>query len=66
MSSRNASRYPARKKPPTIEGAKVWKNRREFRAYLIFTLTTHGESLSPDPTYAQLREALDRLVARLP
>ena len=66
MPSRNASRYPARAPRIHVEGAKTWKPRREFRAYLIHRLTLSGATISPDPTYQELREALDAVLARLP
>jgi hypothetical protein len=63
--SRNASAYPKKKsvpKKPTIPGAKTFKPRREFRAFLIFELARRGHPLPPDPTYVQLREAVERVL----
>lgn len=63
MSARDRIRHQPR---PAVEGAKSYKNRREFRAYLIFSLQRHGARLPTDPTYIELREALDAVLARLP
>lgn len=51
---------------PSVEGAKTYKPRREFRAYLIYCLNMHGAKLPTDPTYIELREALDAVLARRP
>lgn len=41
------------------QGAKVYKPRREFRAWLIFELNKRGADLPPNPTYEKLREAVE-------
>lgn len=65
MPSRNASAYPPKKsasKKPTIPGARTFKPRREFRAFLINELLRRGVTLSAEPTYAELRLAVERVL----
>jgi hypothetical protein len=56
----------AHNKKTAAPGFKTWKPRREFRAYLIHSLKRAGAQLPPEPTYVELREALDQVLARLP
>jgi len=65
MPGRNASAYPPKKsasKKPTIPGAKTFKPRREFRAWLMNELVRRGQTLPAEPTYVQLREAVERVL----
>lgn len=41
-------------------GAKLYKPRREFRAWLIYELNKRGADLPPNPEYTRLREAIER------
>lgn len=48
--------------PTHYPGAKLYKPRREFRAWLIFELNKRGADLPANPEYTRLREAVERLL----
>lgn len=53
MQTKTALRHPA---------AKLYKPRREFRAWLIYELNRRGADLPPNPEYSRLREAVERVL----
>lgn len=48
--------------PTHHPGAKLYKPRREFRAWLIHELNKRGADLPANPEYTRLREAVERLL----